>query len=161
MHPKEINDPDFIKDHERFHGPAIDKAISVFVKRDWLSEACEVRLRPEFAQRRDYSDQGDIYIWKDGWTPDRKLRTEVKWRQFPFTSASDYPYPSIWVNDAYPYDHMSPIPRFHLIFNQDMTFFALVDRGSYRLWIREPKTVRGLTKDAYLLPVKYADYFPC
>jgi hypothetical protein len=110
---------------------------------DWLRRlGYEVRipdqnLRPTAALRHLYSDDGDLFVTTKGITK----AVEVKHRSIDFTSAFDYPFPTIIVNEA----HLLTDERLAKIFgyvivNDPGTHVAVVRPHTRPFWIASPPT---------------------
>ena len=56
----------------------------------WTVRLPPLQVRPTFADRADYSDDGDIWVQRPG--SDAWEAVEVKSRNLDFTGVGDYPY---------------------------------------------------------------------
>lgn len=147
----EAIDPDFVDDL------AESDACSLHVAA-WLrscGKECSVppqRVRPNVAERMQYSDCGDIYV---------RQRIEAKHRHnITFTNASDFPYPTIIVDVVELFERKWPVPYAYVIANAPLTHAAIV------LVSTKPDWTRGMAHDSncgrareyYYCPVKRATF---
>jgi len=113
----------------------------------------EIVARPNFAQRFDYQDQGDIQL---------NQRIEVKQKLIDFTCAADYPYPTIMVDAAYKVDAM-PWGHLHSYFvvNKSCTHAAYLHGSTRPQWRTEEVYDRKERerRTYYVAPIDLARFF--
>ena len=128
---------------------------SVAAVASWMAEHdCNVVIKPTLVApskdlRHEYIDSGDIEI---------RQRVEVKHRSIAFTSAEDYPYPTIIVDEAYKVDR---IPRGQLwgyiIVNKACTHVCCLLADTKGHWTMQVKHDRKQDEPRrfYVCPVRY------
>jgi hypothetical protein len=84
-------------------------------------------LRPAAETRAHYADDGDLVIQKV---------VEVKHRGIDFTSAADYPYPSVFVNERYKLtrERLAKVWGY-VVVNRAETHVAVVLTTTYDKWL--------------------------
>ena len=114
----------------------------------------EVKVRPSFAQRMDYQDQGDILLTQ---------RIEVKHKQIDFTCADDYPFETVMLDAAYKIDAM-PWGHLHsyVLVNRAKTHAGLVKSSSRPQWSQTTVYDRKERERRayYVAPVSVTWFFP-
>lgn len=146
----EENDPSFEEDLRQ-------SQVAVEVATKWLSRrgypviVRPLSVRPTVEEMNDYSDDGDLEILQ---------RVEVKRRSISFTSASDYPYPTIIVDVCHTFDRASPKPFAYIIFSSDMKHAALVESRTSKSWTRSRRLDRFKKRERrfYECPVSLASF---
>lgn len=82
--------------------------------------------RPEYKSRMAYVDAGDLEI---------RLRVEVKHRDIEFTSAADYPYPTVLVDEARKAEQHSTLTLWgYLIVSRSRTHFCFISATTKKHW---------------------------
>lgn len=101
----------------------------------WLAKrSFNVRITPmpvwatKAERQARWQDGGDIEIIK---------RIEVKRRAIPFTTAEDYPYPSVFIDEVYKVDEALRDVEYWVILNHDMSHMAMVRPSTRRHWLIE------------------------
>jgi hypothetical protein len=90
--------------------------------------------RPTAAQWRDYTDDGDLDIVH---------RVEVKRRTFPFTCREDYPYPTVFVDNARRFDAKRPTPFAYVLVSEALDAVAIVLCHTRSHWTRSKQYARN------------------
>lgn len=112
-----------------------------------------VVARPSFDVRNEFIDSGDIEI---------RQRVEVKKRGIDFTSASDYPYQTVIVDEQYKVDR---IPISHLygyvVVNKAGTHVCCISKHTKPHWLLSTKFDRkdGQDRTFYECPVEHCVFF--
>lgn len=120
---------EFVRDWQASHGPVMD--VALWLKRIGYDVKLNVPdLRPDAAERFRYSDTGDIEVLQ---------RIEVKRRSIDFTSAGDYPFPTIFVDEVYKVDARLKGLLGFVIVNAAGTHAACVTPATKPRWTRETK----------------------
>lgn len=87
-----------------------------------------LRIRPDRAQRFEYSDDGDLFV---------KERVEVKHRpDLKFTGLHDFPFPTVVVDAAHRIEKARPLPMAWVILNATGSAAIIVHRTSRKHWQR-------------------------
>jgi hypothetical protein len=144
-------DPDFEEDLEK------SKEAMLLVMA-WLSfegqtvVAPPVQCRPDIKSRAAFADKGDLFVLKG---------LEVKRRKLMFTSAEDFPYPTVFIDVAKNFDAKVPKPYLYLILSDDMTHAIEVDVKHTRdKWTTTIKFDRGRKRNFYECPVEHCKFKP-
>jgi len=126
--------------HEAFSQRLKNSLLPVQLVATWLQQKLALvkinptQLSPDTESRYEYTDEGDIEI---------RLRVEVKQSSLPFTSAEDYKYDMIMVDEAY---KINKVPKLQLwgyvILNKQQTHCVLVKAETRYLWESEEKKDR-------------------
>ena len=90
----------------------------------------ELRISPSVEEREDYSDNGDLFVLKDG----KQLMYEVKHINQDFTSTDDYPYRKIIVNALTGITTKSKIPDYHILLSRDKKYYMSIKSDTAPLW---------------------------
>lgn len=141
-------DPDAA--HPTFVNELVESQKAVDVTAAWLRrlgfsvKVPDLRIRADTTQRYDFQDQGDLFY---------RERLEVKRRSLDFTSADDYPYPSVIIDECYKWDRAHPKPAAYIILNQARTHAAVVKRSTFRQWHKIQRHDKGRICDFYACPV--------
>lgn len=143
-------DPTFVEDLAASHS-------AVKVAAEWLrGQGLPVVVRPTFvrptaAERREYSDGGDLEILQ---------RVEVKQRpEIDFQEPADFPFSSIIVDVCHKYDQARPKPYAYLILNASLSAAFVVKVGETRhAWKKVARNARGRVRDYYECPVSMAQF---
>lgn len=145
------SDQDFI---DAFEGSksAVEKVLAWAKGKNLDVAIKESRLRPDFDHRVEYADEGDLEIRK---------RIEVKHRKLKFTSAEDYPFSTVFVDEAYKVDRY-PIETLssYVIVNKPMTHAAIVLAGTREHWFIERRydPTNGDMRNFYVCPVRFTKF---
>jgi hypothetical protein len=92
-------------------------------------------VAPTLDEREDFSDEGDLFVWKD--SDIDRLRIEVKGiRSSSFTSRADWPYPDWIVDSAVKYDECEPKPYATIAVDSRCRALGIVRRSSFPHWDR-------------------------
>ena len=106
-----------------------------------------VELRPHASQRSAYRDQGDIMVLHNG----HPYRIEVKARGIRFTGAHDYPYATVYIDEAYKLEPRSDVDPLlgYCIVSGDVIHVAFIHSDTVAHWVqetrRDPKQGRDCT----------------
>jgi len=135
--PEEIEEERFRKELLASQRPA--RIVAAWLSRTYSlhTEVPELKIRPANAtpaQRRAFTDKGDILAWKDHWPA--KRRVEVKWRHIPFTCAEDFPFPSVNVDRL---DHNLDALMF-VGTNHSLTHAFVIHENTKPYWVEETST---------------------
>ncbi|MFA5054071.1 MAG: hypothetical protein WC565_08425 [Parcubacteria group bacterium] len=109
-------------------------------------------VRPDSSVRMQYGDGGDIEITK---------RVEVKQRSLPFTSASDYPYPTVLVDEVYKVDRLGMTGLDgYMIVNSDGTVACVVKKATRPHWSVESRWDSSQSRQCefYACPVGLCEF---
>lgn len=118
----------------------------------WMTKHnCDVMIRPtvirpSFESRNEFADSGDIEI---------RQRVEVKQRSINFTSADDYPYQTVIVDERFKFDRIAPGKLWgYLIVNESGTHVCCIKPESRSEWTVESKYDKkdGQKRDFYVCP---------
>jgi hypothetical protein len=100
-------------------------------------EMPEERLSPNYEQRMEYTDGGDLFTQ----IGDKRIRLEVKQRRnIEFSGRADYPYQSIMVCAAHSWELADPKPYVYVILNRSLTAAAYILGETSPEWWVEKKT---------------------
>lgn len=83
--------------------------------------------RPDASVRGEYADDGDLEL---------RVRVEHKVRQFDFTSAEGFPYPTLIVAEEYSIARQAARPFVYVIESQDGEYAAVVHSRSMPKWVK-------------------------
>jgi hypothetical protein len=151
MHDYDRDDPGFVADLHKSQE-------SVWAVARWLGTLGHhvtiraLRIRPAAEQMGEFADDGDIEIVQ---------RVEVKARRLDFTSADDYPFPTIIVDVAHTWDNATPKPLAYVILNRAGTHAAIVYGQTSPKWVKTERFDAGKnrTRTFYESPVSLAKFF--
>ena len=111
-------------------------------------------LRPEFTTRNKYIDDGDLEI---------RQRIEVKHRpSLAFTCARDYPYPTVFLDEAYKVDRRPPQSLFaYIILNAECSACCVILNSTRQYWVKETifDKAQGRECENYACPVGRCRFF--
>lgn len=101
--------------------------------------------RPDASVRGVYADGGDLEL---------RVRVEHKVRQFDFTSADDFPYPTLIVAEAYSIARQPARPFAYVIESQDGEHAAVVHSRTMSKWskVRRWDAAQGRECEFYEVP---------
>ena len=117
-----------------------------------------LKIRPDFKDRLEYVDSGDLFILKE----EGEKRVEIKHRNLAFKSAKDYPYSTVFVDEKHKVDRL-PLKDLagYITINKDFSSVCCIQSGSKKHW----KTKRKFDKkddqvcEFYECPVEYCQFF--
>ena len=109
-----------------------------------------ILVRPTVEERGDYADSGDLEIVQ---TIECKHRLNVD-----FTCREDYPYKTVFVDEAQRYDRKQPKPYAYMLLNKSMTHVALIRCTSAGKWEKVKKFDKGKERIFYHCPLKYVTF---
>lgn len=96
----------------------------------YLTELAPQRIRDDFAERAAYGDDADLFILTDK----GRIGVEVKGRTLAFTSADDFPYPTLFV------DRVSKVEKstvqFYVSLNKSHTYMAVILASTKASWVK-------------------------
>jgi len=146
------HDPNFVSDLQ-------NSQASVWLAAQWLNKkgynvtVRKVNVRPSTQDMKKFADNGDIEIIQ---------RVEVKRRGIEFTSASDYPYETVFVDVAHTFDNAISKPLAYIIINKSGTHCVVVKSETCRSWIKAKKHDRYKNRDRwfYECPVELCKFYP-
>jgi hypothetical protein len=124
----------------------------------WLAKYdCDVMIRPtlvrpSFELRNDYADAGDIEI---------RQRVEVKHRSIKFTSATDYPYETVIVDEKFKIDRISRGRLWgYVIVNSECTHACIVKPETWGYWTVQSMYDRKdkQDRDFYVCPKEHCRF---
>lgn len=130
----------------------------------WLAGFADVRvtipepvLRPDARERARYADGGDLIVRERG-----ALKVaEVKHRSVDFTGRHDYPFATVFVNEAYKLtpDRLARLWGY-VIFNRAGTAVAVVRPSTSPFWVSERRHDPAQRRDCEFLacPVSLAEF---
>jgi len=108
-----------------------------------------VRVRPTPEAALEYSDAGDLEILQ---------RVEVARRGFEFTNAADYPFETVFVDNAHSFDGANPKPFAYVLLNRSMTHAAIVDGRTCKHWRKTSVSSKGLPRTLYECPLELVTF---
>ena len=152
--PQEVSDQDFLTKLDESQED-IAKAAAILHGAGHHIELPAAAVRPTYADRMRYLDQGDLYVYA-------KSRIEIKRNRTGFwTGAHDHRFPTLIVCNAYRHRTMQPPPACYWIFNAPRTVVAVVPCNTIDQWWIEqiPLYKRGTLHDCYLCPVELPAYY--
>jgi len=136
--------------------PAVERAAEWLRRKGFWVMVPPTRIRPDVSQRREYSDNGDLYIIE----AEGEKRIEVKGRpDILFHSKGAFPFSTVIVNERHKHDNAVPTPFAYFIFSSDLKGCLLVYTGqTRRYWIETARidSRDELEKDYYECPLKWA-----
>ncbi len=107
----------------------VDACVAWLTGRGLKAKAMPLVVRPDVSVKNDFLDNGDIEITK---------RIEVKHRSINFTSADDYPYDTVIVDELYKVDRSdSGDLDKYMIVNNKCTHICIVDSCTKNSWTTE------------------------
>ena len=152
-------DAEFLRDFEASHIWVVRAAWWLAEFPDMHVTIPEVRLRPSPAERSRYADGGDFLVRHGrGLTYER---VEVKHRSVDFTGLNDYPFPTVFVNEAY---KLTPgVVAYlwgYIIFNRLGTHVAVVRAYTSPDWVEVRKYDSAQRRECTFLacPVRLAEF---
>jgi len=86
-------------------------------------------VRPKIEDLNQYTDHGDLAIVQRV-----EVKRRIRAKDAAFTSASDYPFPSIMVDTAHTWDNAKPKPYAYVIVNGAGTAAAIIHGSTCRSW---------------------------
>lgn len=142
---------DFVKDFcssqravEKFAATLRNKNVSV-----WLPPT---QMRPDVESRMDYADGGDMMI---------QLRAEHKVRNIQFTGKSDFPFPTLIIDEKYKVDAKASAPLFaYFIESSDGQCVACVYGHSKHRWQVDEvfDKAQGRKCVNYVVPIEFVRF---
>jgi hypothetical protein len=90
------------------------------------------RIRPSFADREDYRDDGDMRVRKVG--RERWMKVEAKGRTFSFTCAEDFPHPTFYMERPNRIAR-NGVAYAYFVVNQELTHAAVIYGATSPQWI--------------------------
>lgn len=154
MRKNQLPDEAFHERMKRSHWAA--QQVEKFLKSRGMDvELLPMKIRPTFEERFDYSDRADM-IWHRA-TGDHRI--EVKHRpDCNFTSAADYPYPTMIVDTVLSFERERDLPLgFYTIVNADATVFACVPPSTEKKWIKKERWDKFTKMDTWFYEIRLAD----
>ncbi len=82
-------------------------------------------IRPDEAERMKYMDEGDLLV---------TMPVQVKERSIQFSSAEDYPFQTIFIDETY---KIKKDTFMYVIVSSDHLYAALIDRSTRKHWVTE------------------------
>ena len=156
-HQKDIDDPTFVRD-------LLESQRIVWLVAEWLHDQGNnvwipaTVVRPDPSVSHEFSDLGDIYLTGglagDGFVKTDRL-VEVKHRPtLSFTKRSDYPYPTVIVDQKSRFDAKPTKPDGYVIVNREKTHAAVVYCKTQAAWSVESIYAKNTkqTADYYVIP---------
>lgn len=138
-----LSDQDFIDSLRESQG-AVDATQQLLLSQGETIVRPAMNIRPSFKDRKNYSDDGDLFIQR---------RIEIKKRSFSFSGADDFPYDSVFVDSADRVDS-SRVWRYY-IWSDDLKSFLIVPSNTKEKWKR--RTVynkrHGENRTYYVAPL--------
>lgn len=114
-------------------------------------------IAPEHDQWREYKDNGDLFITKNGY----KQRVEVKGLKVTFMGKRDWPYPDFIVCAKHSFDNAKPKPAYYIIVSADKRALAVVDTRMSKFWKvinRDDSRYYKVAQDFYICPMEYVHW---
>ena len=107
-----------------------------------------VQFAPDASQHPDYVDIGDLYVWLG----DKRERLEVKGRAFNFTSAKDFPYPSMMIGNVPALDRAGVEVLYYIGVSKDLRYAAIAHQKTRPQW----EVITGEVKNTGNVESNYA-----
>ncbi len=125
-----------------------------FIGRGVGARVNPMRIAPNHASRREYTDDGDI--------SSPRGRIEVKhWPNIAFTGHTDCPYEWVFVDEVYQIDRPHTQPLWgYVIVNADMTVGAFIGAKTREHWRkrRHMDSRYGVELEWYACPKQYVEF---
>jgi hypothetical protein len=153
-------DPTFVKD--LLESDLYKNLVALWLSHEgWNVTIFATKVRPTSQERFDYSDEGDLEIWKPG---HNKIRVEVKHNEFMFTKADDCPFESCIVETAYKMNKiMEAGQRFVVIrLNLNLTHCIVIRQITFKHWTTKTWENQKSHRDntCYMIPKDKCEYRP-
>jgi hypothetical protein len=103
-------------------------------RRGFKTEITPQRIRDKFEERAEYGDDADLFVFSRS---GNKLGIEVKGRLLRFSSAEDFPYPTLFVDRVAKADKSSVF--YYISVNVDKTVIAVIRASTKDRWIKTEK----------------------
>lgn len=109
------------------------------------------RMRPCFEQRPGYGDEFDLAV---------VTRYEVKGRNIDFTSAEDFPFPTIFVDRKDKADRNAGVVHAYVTLNKAQTHAAVIKASTRLMWRATEKfdATKGHNLTLYECPKEHASF---
>ncbi len=113
----------------------------------------DLRIRPKGGNRIDYTDKGDLFVYKDK----QRISLEVKSSSRSYTSMNDYPYNDVIVDMVDNWDNKSHTPSAIINISQKTLSTFVIPVTSKEYWFKKTikDNVKGYVKDFYFLNKKH------
>lgn len=144
--------------HQKFLKRLSNSTEAVFVVARWFyAKGYGIRIpslhmAPTADVHKDYLDEGDLFILKDG-KPERRI--EVKTMRFNFAGKDDWPYAQSLVSNVAAVDRMDPIAEAFFIVSNDLKAAGYILGSTKASWVQKtltPKTT-GNPENFYSCPI--------
>jgi hypothetical protein len=113
----------------------------------------DLRIRPKGGNRLDYTDKGDLFVYKDN----QKISLEVKSSSRSYTSMNDYPYNDVIVDMVDNWDNKNHTSSAIINISQKTLSTFVIPVTSKEYWFKKTikDNVKGYVKDFYFLNKKH------
>jgi hypothetical protein len=140
----------------------VTSARDTWIVAQWLVDTLKqnvivraIHIRPSADVRAEYSDQGDLEILQ-------VVEVKRDWKR-AFTSAADYPFPAMLVDNVASYERKRTKPYAYVVLNADATYAGIVKpQQSRTYWERRTIYNNGdpasYAKDVFCCPVAYVEF---
>jgi len=128
-------------------------------RKGWQVQVMPQRLAPTRAQWREFSDNGDLRVWKPGGDAER---WEVKHRSLEFTCERDFPFRTVMVCTVFSFDNADPKPTEYIMLSAGLTHGLLINAKTKHLWTQQDRSDRrfpGEIQRCYYCPKSAARFF--
>lgn len=116
-------------------------------------------LRPKYEPAKNYSDDGDIHITKDGAT--KKLNIKLQ-NTAPFSGADDWPFPVIFVANKESADAYGDDISSYVIVSNDMKCACVINKKqTWQFWsvIKFYNEKHHYHEEVYACPIAQAKFY--
>lgn len=129
--------------HQKFLDRLTNSADAVFVVARYLHnkgftvEISGLKKAPTASQHKQFVDDGDIYIIKNG----QRERVEVKGISKQFTGEDDYPFDQIMISSENTVNRIKDKVSYWVIVSSDKNYMAIINGSTHNQWrVIERKT---------------------
>lgn len=146
-----MSDEDFFKGLCSSIGP-VHHVASWLIKQGYMVRIRPTIVRPDFKDRFEYDDGGDLDI---------TMTINVKARTFDFTSAEDFPYKTIMLDEARNIKANGLQTLFYISLNKAWTHCSVVRQDTKAHWVKREVDASN-TKDKrtnWECPVGHAEFY--
>jgi hypothetical protein len=148
----EERDPTFVADLQESERARL-KVAAWLRSKGRRVEVPPLRVRPCADQRADFADHGDLFV------DAQRQRVEVRWRNLDFTSAADFPFPTVLLGATYRWDDVEPKPVALVLTNRTMSHCLIVPATTRARWRVVRLWRHGRWHQLYAAPVVCAHFF--
>ena len=124
-----------------------------FLTEGFIVQVPVLKIRPNRQEIDSYTDEGDIYIWRNN-TKEEFLRFECKSRNLSFTTNQDYPFPTAFVDRVNTWRRKAKkVPAAILLISQVTGVILAIPTWTQHKWFIKDAhdSVRGYRRQYYMV----------